>query len=133
LESLDQANWKTFSRLDQSLQINYENLRRGEMAESQTVLARLLNQAAAQRRAEQARLAGEEVDPDEIRQQKLDGGKLPEDYQEEIAPFLGPTGSVLVSTEKGWRVTGCLLKKKAVEVVQKPGDAEEDGDSQGNR
>jgi hypothetical protein len=42
-----------------------------------------------------------------------------------MAPFLGPSGWVLETESDGWRLTGCILKKKQVsEVVQKSDDAE---------
>jgi hypothetical protein len=47
----------------------------------------------------------------ENRKQRLDGAKLPENFQEKIAPFLGATGWVTEIEEHGWRITGCLIKK----------------------
>ncbi|MEL7499615.1 MAG: hypothetical protein AAFN77_18575 [Planctomycetota bacterium] len=116
----DKVCWRHFGRLEKSLEINYEMLRNGEMGNAQTVLARIINQIAAKNRADEALAQGKAVDPDAVREQKLDGSKLPEDFATSIAPYLGVLGSVMEAEDEGWRITGCLLKKKTVtEVVQK--------------
>jgi hypothetical protein len=116
---VDEKNisFRHFGRIDRSLETNYEMLRQGKMVGSNTVLARTLNRIFT---------SGEEIKPEgaEPRVQKLDGSKLPEDYLKCVAPYLGPMGWVFETDDEGWRVTGCLLKKKNLnEVVQKPAES----------
>lgn len=115
--------WRQFGRMDLALEANYEMVRRGEMASSQTVLARVVNQVFKKQAEEQAAAAGKELDDETLRKQKLDGSKLPENYEVSIAPYFGPMGWVMETHEEGWRITGCIIKKKALtEVVQKTSD-----------
>ncbi|MEM7785361.1 MAG: hypothetical protein AAF623_18585, partial [Planctomycetota bacterium] len=93
--------WRQFGRLDRTLEANYETLRRGEMGNSQTILGRLVNQMIEQQKMESDDPV--DADPSKIRQQKLDNAKLPQNYQKEIAPFLGPMGWVMESESEGWR------------------------------
>ena len=118
----ENVGWRQFSRIDRVLETNYEMLRRGEMAKSQTVLARIVNQVFQNKAEEEAAKEGKDVDPEKVRQQKLDGSKLPADYAKSIAPYFGPMGWVMETEKDGWRITGCVLKKKVMtEVVQKLG------------
>ena len=118
LTNKDKVCWQHFGRLDKSLEANYEMLRKGEMGKSETVLARMINQVFSKAAKEQAAVEGNTVD--EIRKQKLDGSKLPEDYNKSIAPYLGLMGWVMEEDVDGWRITGVVLKKKGMtEVVQK--------------
>ena len=67
------------------------------------------------------------MDEDLVRQQKLDGSKLPGDYEKSIAPYFGPMGWVMETDKNGWRITGCVTKKKGMtEVVQKTPDEKDD-------
>ena len=119
----DKVCWRHFGRIDRSLEANYEMLRRGEMAKSQTVLARLINQIFAKQAADKAEAEGKKLEEDLVRQQKLDGSKLPADYAKNIAPYFGPMGWVMETENDGWRITGCVIKKKGMtEVVQKTSD-----------
>ena len=59
---------------------------------SQTVLARVVNQVFKKQAEEQAAAAGKELDDETLRKQKLDGSKLPENYEVSIAPYFGPMG-----------------------------------------
>ena len=43
---------------------------------------------------------------------QIDGSKLPADFQNVVAPYLGPSGWVLETEQGGWRITGCILKKQ---------------------
>ena len=104
--------WRQFGRLDLGLETNYEMMRRGEMASSQTMLARGINQIFSKQAAEKARLQGKEFDADAVRKQELDGAKLPADFSKSIAPYLGPTGSVVEVLDDGWRITGVILNRK---------------------
>lgn len=119
--------WRQFGRMDLALEANYEMVRRGEMASSQTVLARVVNQVFKKQAEEKAAAEGKELDAEAVRQQKLDGSKLPENYEVSIAPYFGPMGWVMETHEDGWRITGCIIKKKALtEVVQKTSDKTSD-------
>ena len=105
-------SFRQFSRIDRAIETNYEMLRRGEMVQSQTVLAKILNRVFETEKNENA------AQPPRV--QKLDGSKLPEDFAKSVAPYLGPSGWVLETETDGWRVTGCTIKKKGVsEVVRK--------------
>ena len=115
LTDAEKVSFRQFGRIDRALETNYEMLRKGNMGKSQTVLARVLNKIFE--------AEADQVGPKQDRKQKVDGSKLPENYAESIAPFLGPTGWVLETEKYGWRITGCILKKKQVsEVVKKVGD-----------
>ena len=107
--------WRQFGRLDKGLETNYEMMRRGEMASSQTMLARVINRIFNKQAAENARLQGKEFDKDAVRKQELDGATLPKDFSRSIAPYLGATGSVVELVDGGWRITGVVLgrRKKA--------------------
>ncbi len=114
------VGWRQFGRIDRVLEANYEMLRRGEMAKSQTVLARVVNQVFKKKAEEAAAQEGKELDPEAVRKQKLDGSDLPADYAKSIAPYFGPIGWVMETEKDGWRITGCVLKKKVMtEEVQK--------------
>ena len=104
--------WRQFGRLDKGLETNYEMMRRGEMASSQTMLARVINQIFNKQAAETARLEGKDFDPDAVREQELDGTKLPKDFSKSIAPYLGPTGTVVEILDGGWRITGVILNRE---------------------
>ena len=103
--------WRQFGRLDKGLETNYEMMRRGEMASSQTMLARVVNRIFNNQAAEKARLEGKEFDADAVRKQELDGAKLPADFSKAIAPYLGPTGSVVEVMDDGWRISGVVLNR----------------------
>ena len=123
LTNEEKVCWRQFGRMDRTLETNYEMLRRGEMAKSQTVLARVINQIFAKQAADKAAAEGKEMEEDLVRKQKLDGSKLPADYEKSIAPYFGPMGWVMETDKKGWRITGCVAKKKGMtEVVQKTTD-----------
>ena len=104
--------WRQFGRLDKGLETNYEMMRRGEMASSQTMLARVINQIFNKQAAETARLEGKDFDPDTVRKQELDGAMLPKDFSKSIAPYLGPTGTVVETLAGGWRITGVILNRE---------------------
>jgi hypothetical protein len=107
--------WRQFGRMDLALEANYEMVRRGEMASSQTVLARVVNQVFKKQAEEKAAAEGKELDAEAVRKQKLDGTKLPENFEVSIAPYFGPMGWVMETHENGWRITGCIIKKKGVD------------------
>ena len=97
---------RMYHRLDQMMKTNYEMLRTGRMVESETFVARLLN-----------RVYGKDAKGDKKRVQQIDGSELPENYDEEIAPFLGQSGWVMETTDSGWRFSGCLLAKEKAKAT----------------
>ena len=88
-----------FGRIDKILELNYGMLQQGELANSKSIIGRLVNELLAEK--------AEKGNP----QVKLDITKLPADYKE-IAKFLGTVGWVLENETSGWRLTGCVLKKE---------------------
>lgn len=105
------VSFRQFSRLDRVLRPNYEMMRSGKMAASDTILARLINQL----------FDSNKNDPLLKRKQKIDGSKLPTNYELHIAPFLGPSGWVMETLDDGWLFTGVVLerKKNSNQVVKK--------------
>ncbi len=104
-----------FGRLDRQLKTNYDAFRSNKMGQSQTSLARLLNRL----------LSVDSEDPNYVRQQRIDGHSLPENFDGLIAPYLGFSGMALESQDDGWLMTGGILKKKGMsEVVRKQEEKE---------
>lgn len=97
---------QTFSRTDEEFRGTYELLKQGKMPESKSVMGHVLNA-----------ILDEDVDDEQLREQLLDGKKLPE-YQM-VRRYLGPAGMYVVSLEDGWQVTGCFLSKENLQVVLK--------------
>lgn len=91
---------RMFNRLDLMAKTNYQMLRTGKMADSETFVARVLNQ-----------VYGSKAGGFEKRIQQIDGSDLPSDYDKEIAPFLGQSGLVMETTDSGWLFSGCVLPK----------------------
>ena len=89
-------SYRLFSRLDQSYHVNYEMLRQGKMAESKTLLGKLINRW----------MAPADGGP---REQVIDGSKMP--AYEKIAKYLGPSGTFVKSEENGWFLSGCVLAR----------------------
>ena len=42
---------------------------------------------------------------------RFDGSELPANFEKFVGRFLGPYGWVLETSEEGWTITGCALKK----------------------
>jgi hypothetical protein len=101
LVALGAANdsFRFFSRTDESYRATYELLKQGKLPEAETILARLLNTLMGPR------------EDGVVRQQEIDGSKLPE--FDLVKKYLGP-GGVFVQTQDagGWWIVGCLLEKK---------------------
>ena len=97
----ENVRFRMFDRLDQLLKLNYEMMRTGKMVESETFLARILNQ-----------IHGKQEGADEKRKQRIDGSDLPADFDKEMAPFLGQSGLAMETTDFGWRFSGCVLPKE---------------------
>ena len=106
------VRFRMFNRLDQLVKTNYEMMRTGRMVESETFIARMLNQ-----------LYGRKAGADKKRKPLIDGSELPSDYEKEIAPFLGQSGWALETTDSGWRISGCVLPKEKAKakVAEAPG------------
>ena len=106
----DRLSAREFGRIDRMLETNYEMLRQGKMATSQTAMARILNRVFKTKDV-----------PENQRKQKIDGSTLPADYNTAVAPYLGNSGWTCETTEDGWLFSGCVLKKKGLaELVKKP-------------
>ncbi len=96
---------RTFSRTDEEFRSTYELLRQGKMPESESMMGRLLN------------LVFDDGDDETVREQKLDGSKLPE-FQV-VRRYLGPAGHFVRSLEDGWLATGCFLSREQLQFVLK--------------
>jgi len=90
-----------FGRIDKILELNYDMIKKGELANSKSLLGKAANAMLTEE--------GEAGRPAEI---KIDVGQLPDDYEASIAKYLGTTGWMNENEVGGWRVTGCVLKKK---------------------
>jgi len=103
----DQApSFRQFGRMDKTVRTNYEMLRTNRMAQSKTLLAQLLNRA----------YTTDDTPEDFERKQQVDGSKMPEDFDGQVAKYFGPTGLVIHSMDDGWLVTGVILEKSEDEV-----------------
>jgi len=96
------SSMRGFARTDEAYRATYELLRAGKMPQSESVVGRVLN-------------AMFDVREGEVRVQKLDGSKLP-DY-EVVRRYLGPAGTVVVSEDTGWIITGITLNKELPEEM----------------
>jgi hypothetical protein len=88
-----------FSRTDEEYRPTYELIRQNKMPESEALFAKLLNA-----------LFGEGKEG-EVRQQRIDGSKLPE-YQV-VRRYLGPAGLQVTTEPDGWYLKGFTLSKEA--------------------
>ena len=95
---------QTFSRTDEEYRAVYELIRQGRMPEAETMLGKLLNNILGD---------GKEGS---VRQQKIDGRKLP-DF-ETVRRYFGPGGMSVVSEEDGWALTGFTMSKD----IEKPAE-----------
>jgi hypothetical protein len=111
-------SFRHFGRMDQAIRANYEMMRTGKMAQSKTMLAQILNRA----------YTDEKATTDVDRVQKIDGSKMPEDFEGKVAPYFGPTGLVIQTVDDGWLITGCVLKKEMVETAKSISQDEAKGD-----
>lgn len=95
----NEDSFRLFTRTDEAYRVTYELLRQGKMPESESMLGKVLN----------AMFTSEDAEEDEVREQQLDGSKLPE-FQV-VRRYLGPTGFYVRTVDDGWTVSGCLLTK----------------------
>ena len=96
---------RTFSRTDEEFRSTYELLRQGKMPEGKSMMAKMLNMIL------------DDGDDETIREQQLDGSKLPE-FQV-VRRYLGPAGNYVRSLEDGWLASGCILSSEQLQVVLK--------------
>ncbi len=92
-----------FGRLDKTLHTNYEMLRTDRMPQSKTIMGQLLNRA----------YTTDDTPEDFVRKQEVDGSRMPEDFEGQVARYLGPSGLVIHTLDEGWLATGVFLKKEA--------------------
>ena len=104
-------SFRNFGRMDRIMRPNYEMMRTGKMAANNTILARLINHV----------FESNSNDSDQARTQKIDGSKLPSDFDKHVAPYFGPAGWVMESTKDGWLFSGIMLERQDFEnqVVKK--------------
>jgi hypothetical protein len=93
----NEDSFRYFTRTDQAYRVTYEMLRQNKMPEAETMLAKLLNGMFAPE------------DEDSLREQQIDGSKLPEFTL--VQKYLGPSGLFIRSSNDGWAINGCLLSK----------------------
>ena len=93
-------SFRLFARTDEAYRTSYELLRQGKMPESESMLGKALN----------ALFTPEDAEEDELRDQELDGSKLPE-FQV-VRRYLGPGGFYIQTVDDGWTISGCLLTKE---------------------
>lgn len=93
---------RCFLRTDEVYRPTYELLRQGKMPESETLLGRVLNRMLT---------APDDEDEGILREQKIDGRKLPE--FEMVRRYFGPAGTIVRSDEDGWFIVGATLSKMA--------------------
>jgi hypothetical protein len=106
-------SFRIFSRVDQEFLPTYELVRTGQMPQSETVLAKLLNSVLGD---------GKEGPP---RKQRIDGHELP-DFSV-VQRHLGPGGTFVTSLNDGWMCTGLMMRRDASTpgaVAAEPGKKE---------
>ena len=107
------VSFRHFSRLDRVIRPNYEMMRAGKMVASNTLLARLMNHI----------FATKNKNVDKQRVQRINGAQLPADYENVVAPYLGPSGWVMETLDDGWLFSYCYLEKQDASLVVKKEDA----------
>jgi hypothetical protein len=100
-----QDSFQLFTRTDEAYRVTYELMRAGKMPESESVLGKLLNRM----------FASDEDEEEELREQEIDGDKMPE--YELVRRYLGPAGLYLRTVDEGWTISGCLLTKELKQDV----------------
>lgn len=91
-------SFRFFARTHESYRGTYELVKQNKLPQSETMLARVLNN-----------LLGETKEKGALRKQAIDGSKLP-DF-EKVEKYFGPGGTYVQTEADGWFVCGCLLKK----------------------
>jgi hypothetical protein len=98
-EKLDQLSpasdsMRQFGRVDRSVKFIYELLRKNKVPRDNSLLARMLK----------------EMQDGEITR-KVDGSKLPQDFENVVAPHLGISGWSLETEADGWFFVGVIMAK----------------------
>lgn len=96
--------FRFFSRTDEEFRPTFELIRQGKMPESKTMLGKLLNY-----------MFGPE-DEEELREQAIDGTKLPE--YDNVRRYFGPSGMIVRRVEEGWLLEGLTLTKMVGPLVE---------------
>lgn len=96
---------KFFVRTDEAYRPVYDLVKQGKMPEAETLLGRVLNRLLTPPESE---------DEGILREQKIDGTKLPE--FEMVRRYFGPSGTVVRSDEDGWFVVGATLSKQTTQA-----------------
>jgi hypothetical protein len=89
-------SFRFFTRLDAEFLPTYELVRTGQMPQSETVLAKLINAVAGD---------GKDAPP---RKQKIDAHELP-DFSV-VRHYFGPGGSFVTNLNNGWMCTGLMMQ-----------------------
>lgn len=93
-------SFRAFTRTDEAYRVTYQLMKEGRMPESESMLGKLLNRM----------MASDEDDEEELREQEIDGSKMP-DFQV-VRRYLGPNGFYVRTVDDGWVISGCMLTKE---------------------
>jgi hypothetical protein len=96
---------KFFVRTDEAYRPVYDLVKQGQMPQAETLLGRLLNRLLTPPESE---------DEGILREQKIDGTKLPE--FEMVRRYFGPSGMVVRSDDDGWFLVGATLSKQTTQA-----------------
>ncbi len=91
---------RQFGRVDRSVKFIYELLRKNKVPRDNSLLARMLK----------------EMQEGEVTR-KIDGSKLPQDFENVVAPHLGISGWSLETEADGWFFVGVILAKSPPETA----------------
>lgn len=98
-EKLDELSPATdsirqFGRVDRSIKFMYELLRKNQIPRDNSIFGKMLQ------KMQQGRMA-----------QKIDGSKLPQDFENVVAPHLGISGWSFEAEEDGWFFIGIMIPR----------------------
>ncbi len=97
---LEKVRATRFGRIDKVLELNYDMIKKGELANSKSLLGKMVNA-----------LLTESSEDGKTPEFSVDVAKLPDDYKASIAKYLGTMGWMTENETGGWRITGCVLEK----------------------
>ena len=98
--NLEKVRATRFGRIDKVLELNYDTIKKGELANSKSLLGKIANA-----------ILSEEVGDGKPPEIQVDVSQLPDDFESAIAKYLGTIGWMTENEVGGWRITGCVLKK----------------------